>query len=180
MIKLIRKCLVFVAALVTVFFTAGKHDQSVVDASLVQRNISLCSKDEKVIFTCPVKPNNKIVSLCASTHVTKTDGYLQYRFGTPAKIELEFPKERTGSQKAFEYNHYFRAKVDLTEISFSIDDYGYTLFDTYNGEEKPPISEQGVTVTRPNGQRDVTYSCRTKAEVDFGNLKEVLENRSSP
>lgn len=180
MIKLIRKCVFFFVVLVAVVFTCGEGDQRVVDASLVQPRTSLCGKNEKVIFTCPVKPANKIVSLCASMPVTKTDGYLQYRFGTPARIELEFPKERAGSQKAFDYNHYFRAQVDLTEISFSIDGYGYTLFDNYNGEEKPAISEQGVTVTRPNAQKDVTYSCRTRAKVDFGNLNEVLENRSSP
>ena len=139
---------------------------------------SLCSKGEKVIFSCPVKRSNKTLSLCASAKLSKTDGYLQYRFGAPGKIELEYPKDRTGSLDAFSYSHYFRAKVDLTEISFSVNGYGYTVFDNYNGEEKPSISEQGVTVTSTNNQKEVTYSCRTRAKVDFGDLPELLKNVS--
>jgi hypothetical protein len=49
----------------------------------------------------------------------------------------------------FQYTHYLRYQVDLTEINFQIDGYEYQLFDTYNGEEKPAIAEQGVSVTAP-------------------------------
>src|SRR5712671_7874378 len=84
---------------------------------------SLCAKDERIIFSCPVKRPAKIVSLCASKDLTSERGYLQYRFGLPEKIELEFPKSRTGTQPQFQYTHYFRARVDLTEISFSSNGY---------------------------------------------------------
>ena len=141
---------------------------------------SLCGKDEKTIFTCQVKPSTKTVSLCSSASLTKTEGYLQYRFGLPGKVELEYPKDRTVSREAFAYSHYFRAKVDLTEISFSLDRYSYTVFDNYNGEEKPTISSQGVTVTSSDNQKEVTYTCRSRAKVDFGNLSEVLKNVSEP
>ena len=144
------------------------------------KTTSLCGKGEKTIFTCPVKPSTKIVSLCSSAKLTKTEGYLQYRFGLPGKVELEYPKDRTGSHDAFAYSHYFRAKVDLTEISFSLDGYSYTVFDNYNAEERPTISAQGVTVTSSDNQKEVTYSCRTRAKVDFGNLSEVLTNNSEP
>jgi hypothetical protein len=141
---------------------------------------SLCTKGEKVVFSCALKSSTKIVSLCSSEKLTKTDGHLQYRFGLPGKIELEYPKDRARPEQAFHYNHYFRARVDLTEISFSIDGYSYTVFDSYNGEEKPPISEEGLTVTRPNSEKDVTYICRGRAKVDFGSVSEVLVNDSSP
>src|SRR5258706_15993266 len=75
---------------------------------------SLCAKDERIIFSCPVKRPAKIVSLCASKDLTSERGYLQYRFGLPDKVELEFPKDRTGTQQKFQYTHYFRAQVDLT------------------------------------------------------------------
>ena len=110
---------------------------------------SLCAKDERIIFSCVTKRAAKIVSLCASKDLTNDRGYLQYRFGLPAKIELEFPKNRQGTQPQFHYSHYFRYQVDLTEINFTIDGYDYQIFDTYNGEEKPKISEQGVNVTVP-------------------------------
>ena len=166
--------LVFCALLVSI-----EHVNQQVTAQAV-KTASLCGKDEKTIFTCPVKPSTKTVSLCSSANLTKTEGYLQYRFGLPGKVELEYPKDRTGSRDAFAYSHYFRAKVDLTEISFSLEGYSYTVFDNYNAEEKPAISEQGVTVTSSDKQKEVTYSCRSRAKADFGNLSEVLKNTSEP
>lgn len=141
---------------------------------------SHCGKTERVIFSCPLRRSSKVLSLCSSAKLTKTEGYIQYRFGKPGRVELEYPKQRARSQDAFSYNHYFRAQVDLTEISFSVDGYSYTVFDSYNGEEKPAISEAGVTVTPPAGARDITYSCNTKAQADFANLAEVLKSGSEP
>lgn len=56
--------------------------------------VSLCAADETIIFNCATKPAGKIVSLCASKDLTKDKGYLQYRFGLPSKVELEFPEKR--------------------------------------------------------------------------------------
>ena len=140
---------------------------------------SLCAKEEKVVFSCTLK-NAKVVSLCSSTKLSKTEGYLQYRFGGSGKIELEYPKEREATQKAFKYSHYFRAQVDLTEISFTIDGYVYTVFDNFNGEEKPAISEEGISVTPTDNKKAVTHICRGRAKVDFTDISETLPNESSP
>jgi hypothetical protein len=137
---------------------------------------SLCTKDEKVVFSCPLRRSTKIVSLCSSQKLTKDAGYLQYRFGVPGKIELEFPDVRDESLKAFRYSHYFRAKVDSTEVSFSRNGYTYAVFDEYNAEEKPVVSEQGLTVTAENSKKEVKYLCRIKPTADYGALPEVLEN----
>jgi hypothetical protein len=149
-----------------------------VSANLQARSLaaaSLCTKDEKVVFSCSLKRSMKTVSLCSSPKLTKKAGYLQYRFGVPGKIELEFPDNRTESLKAFKYNHYFRAMVDSTEISFSRNGYTYTVFDEYNGEEKPAVSEQGLTVTT-DSKREVKYKCLTKPKADYGDLPDVFEN----
>ena len=137
---------------------------------------TLCENTEKVIFSCQLK-SAKMVSLCGSSKFTKSNGYLQYRFGLPGKVELEYPQQRSDSQKIFHYNHYFRAQVDLTEISFSANGYTYTIFSNYNGEEKPAISDQGVKVT-PASKKEVSYGCRSKAKADFGDLADVFENES--
>jgi hypothetical protein len=136
---------------------------------------SLCMKGEKIVFSCPLKRLTKIVSLCSSKNFTKTQGYLQYRFGVPGKVELEYPTNRKESQKAFHYSHYFRAQVDLTDISFSLDGNTYTVFHQFNGEEKPMISEFGLTVATPK-KKEVQYSCRGRAKADFGDLPDVFEN----
>jgi hypothetical protein len=137
---------------------------------------SLCAKDERIIFSCPVKRPAKIVSVCASKDLTSERGYLQYRFGLPGKIELEYPKDRNGTQQKFHYKHYFRAQFDLTEIGFTIDGYEYSVFDDYNGEEKPAISSQGVSVTAPGKPKEVSFVCRTKPKADYSDLQAVLGN----
>jgi len=137
---------------------------------------TLCEKGERVIFSCPVKRPAKIVSLCASKDLAADRGYLQYRFGLPGKIELEFPKERTGTQQKFQYTHYFRAQFDLTEISFTNDGYEYEITDDYNGEEKPAQTIQGVSVTAPGKPKEVSFVCRTKPKADYTDLQAVLPN----
>ena len=134
---------------------------------------SLCGSDEKIIFSCTIKENAKIVSLCSSREFAKDRGYIQYRFGRAGKVELEFPKSREKTQQAFKYSHYFRAQVDLTEISFTSDNYQYSIFDDYNGEERPAQTSQGVKVTAPNG-KEVTLTCRGRAKADYSNLGEVF------
>ncbi len=137
---------------------------------------SLCSRNERVIFSCPIKRPAKIVSVCASKDLTSERGYIQYRFGLPARVELEFPKERTGSQQKFQYSHYFRARVDLTEISFTINGYEYQVTDDYNGEEKPAQSIQGVMVTAPGKPKEVSLACRIQPKADYTDLQAVLPN----
>jgi hypothetical protein len=135
---------------------------------------TLCAKDERVIFSCPVKRPAKIVSLCASKDLTNDHGYLQYRFGLPGKIELEYPKDRQGTQSKFQYTHYFRAQFDMTSIGFTIDGYEYSVFDDYNGEEKPKIISQGVSVTAPGKPKEVSFVCRTKPKADYNDLQAAL------
>jgi len=135
---------------------------------------SLCGADENIIFSCTTKPSGKIVSLCSSKDLTKDRGYVQYRFGLPGKVELEFPKTREQSQQAFKYSHYFRAQFDQTEISFTSNGYQYSIFDDYNGEERPARSAQGVRITPPNNGKEVTLNCRSRAKADYSNLGDVL------
>jgi hypothetical protein len=135
---------------------------------------TLCAKEERVIFSCPVKRPARIVSLCSSQELTSGKGYVQYRFGLPGRVELEYPKDRSGSQAKFRYTHYFRAQVDLTEISFSVNGYQYQITDDYNGEEKPAQSLQGVSVTAPGKSKEVSFVCRTKPKADYTDLELVL------
>jgi len=137
---------------------------------------TLCDRNERVIFSCPVKRPAKIVSVCASKDLTSDRGYLQYRFGLPGKIELEFPKERTGTQTKFQYTHYFRAQFDLTEISFNVNGYEYQVTDDYNGEEKPAQTTQGVSVTAPGKPKEVSFVCRAKPKADYTDLQAVLSS----
>jgi hypothetical protein len=173
-----RKTILAVALIAVACFCFVSESESraaLTGGQALQPN-SLCARDERIIFSCPVKKPAKIVSLCAAKNLTADQGYLQYRFGLPGKIELEFPKERTGTQQKFQYTHYLRAQVDLTEISFSNNGYEYQITDDYNGEEKPAQSIQGVMVTAPGKPKEVSLACRTKPKADYTDLQAVLPN----
>jgi heat shock protein HslJ len=142
-------------------------------ARRILRPNSLCGTDEQIIFSCRLKRPAKIVSFCASPDLQRDRGYLQYRFGLPGRIELEYPEDHQGTQERFEYTHYFRYQVDLTEINFSIEGNRYQIFDAYNGEEKPRVIQYGVTITPPT-RESVSYHCRTKPRADYSKLDEVL------
>jgi hypothetical protein len=174
------RTLKFVVVLAITAFLGGSNSRDVSIAAAGQTNKlqpnSLCARDERIIFSCPVRKPAKIVSLCASKNLTADGGYLQYRFGLPGRVELEYPKDRTGTQQKFQYTHYFRARVDLTEISFNIDGYEYQITDDYNGEEKPAQSIQGVSVKAPGKEKETSYSCRMKPKADYTDLQAVLPN----
>ncbi|MDX6444685.1 MAG: hypothetical protein QOH71_1759 [Blastocatellia bacterium] len=168
--------LIFVSAIVSLALAAANSNPSTsAQPDRLQPN-TLCAKDERVIFNCPVKRPAKIVSLCASKDLTSAQGYLQYRFGLPGKIELEYPKDRKGTQEKFQYTHYFRARFDLTSINFNVDGYEYSVFDDYNGEEKPAITSRGVSVTAPGKPKDASFVCSTKPKADYADLQAVLPN----
>ena len=141
---------------------------------------TLCAITERVIFACVLRRPAKVVSVCASKDLTRETGYVQYRFGSPARIELEYPKDRTGTQQMFEYTHYMRALVDLNEINFSVDGVDYSVVDDYNAEEKPAQSLEGITVNWPGtSKKEVRHTCRTKPKTDYTDLQAVLSAGSN-
>ncbi len=170
--------------LTTIVFCLGANAKDSSSAAVSSEPVkpqptTLCAKDERVIFSCPVKRPAKIVSLCASKDLTSDRGYLQYRFGLPGKIELEHPKDRQGTQQKFHYTHYFRAQFDLTEIGFTIDGYEYSIFDDYNGEEKPAVISRGVSVNAPGKPKEVSFVCRAKPKADYSDLQAALPSGES-
>jgi len=137
--------------------------------------LSLCRTEEQVIFTCALAGSGKRLSLCGSKLLDHRRGYLQYRYGKPGAIELQFPQARANTQQAFRYAHYFRAQVDRTEISFDTQDYRYTLFDYYEGDVKPTIAVAGVRISkhRTNGP-ETELQCGGKPTSTLGSLETVI------
>jgi hypothetical protein len=116
-------------------------------SALAASPATLCQPDEQVLFSCHVKYKDRIVSLCGSKDLAAAKGYLQYRFGAPDKIELQYPDPRENSQKALHYGHYFRAQVDQTRVYFNKEKYLYELFTDEEGDVTPKTSSKGVRST---------------------------------
>lgn len=107
---------------------------------------SHCAPSEQILFHCRMRDSTKILSVCAARELSATSGYLQYRFGRPGKVELEFPQEKAKTQQQFRYSHYFRFQTDRTELSFRHNGFEYAVYSDYEAELKPARKETGVRV----------------------------------
>lgn len=108
--------------------------------------------NEEVIYSFETK-NGKKMSLVKD----KTNKYIQYRFGTKNKVEMEFPAERTKeSWKKFHYNSYWRgggiqnAGMEIDNLSFNNNGYDYLLFRTYHAEGE--VYTAGIIIKDKKGK----------------------------
>ncbi|MGI9653368.1 hypothetical protein [Chryseobacterium sp. RLHN22] len=108
--------------------------------------------NEEVIYSFETK-NGKKMTLVKD----KNNQYIQYRFGSPNKIEMEFPKERTKeSWKKFHYNSYWRgggiqnAGMEIDNLSFNHNGYDYLLFRTYHA--KGEVYTAGIIIKDKKGK----------------------------
>lgn len=108
--------------------------------------------NEEVIYSFETK-NGKKMSLVKD----KTNTYIQYRFGTKTKVEMEFPAEKTKeSWKKFHYNSYMRgggiqnAGMEVDNLSFKNNGYEYLLFRTYHAEGEDYSA--GIIITDGKGK----------------------------
>jgi len=144
-------------------------------ASPKNQSSSLCRNEEQLIFSCTVARGARTVSLCASSALDHRRGYLQYRYGRPGAVELQFPQARANTQLAFRYAHYLRARVDRTEIRFDNQGYRYTLFDYYEGDMKPVTTIAGVRLSKHGAaQLETEWLCQGKASSKLGRLETII------
>lgn len=107
--------------------------------------ISLCAADEQVVFSCSIK--EKIVSVCASSELSPTEGYMQYRYGRPQKTELTFP-EKTVAPNAFtNYIGLTYSGTSEAHLRFIRGNYGYIV---YSGNDES--GEYSGLVVERNGK----------------------------
>jgi hypothetical protein len=132
---------------------------------------SLCVAKEQIIWTCTTT-KNKIASVCASKNLTAEKGYVQYRFGSIGKVELELPKSQTGSQKFFKYSRYTRPLVTMLSLTFENNGFNYEIHDDDNSEEKPPVQASSIDVT--NGDKSSSINCRQPTYGSLMKLEDIV------
>ena len=121
-------------------------------------------------FSCSLSAG-KVVSLCLAKSPAAKPKALSYRFGRLGAPELVFPESPSGSLARFRYAHYFRYRVDRTELSFSNASAEYSVFDYDDVEEKPEHS-RGVRVSA-NG-KDHEFFCRGNVVSNLGTLEKAV------
>lgn len=141
----------------------------------LQSTKTLCGNNEQVVFSCGIRKSARILSICSSKQVDAQNGYVQYRFGLPGKVELEFPTERKGSQSAFAYSRYTRPLVTLLALQFESNGYKYFIHQDSNAEEKPSIDSSSLNITSPDaGAKEIEMTCREPVKGSLMLLEDVV------
>ena len=137
-------------------------------------------KTEEVILSFTTKNGKKVVLA-----KDKANAYIIYRYGTPTKVEFEFPDKSKGSWSKFKYSFYLRRGgalnegMDLNYLSFSNENFKYTIYDTYH--EVDIKSNIGIKVTNliTNKTTDIKglYNAKKGTLIDFreNDLVEIVE-----
>lgn len=136
--------------------------------------VTLCTQSEKVYFSCVTKPSGKLISVCGSSDLTSPEAYLQYRFGSARKVELEYPSTHDGSVESFTFYHYVRPQVTRIGLTFKSGHYSYTVHDHYEGDTEPAETFTGVSVTEIGKNKQTDISCKGKAENKLIELEDIV------
>ncbi|MEK6425318.1 MAG: hypothetical protein V4801_37555 [Burkholderia gladioli] len=87
---------------------------------------ALCHQGEDVYFGC--EAGGKYISICAAGNSSPDRGYVQYRFGSPNKIELKYPKRRTPPGRMFELSHIYGGNLNFLHIKFKSGHFNYVVY----------------------------------------------------
>jgi hypothetical protein len=116
---------------------------------------SLCSSEENVLFSCSI--GRKLVSVCSSKELSRTSGYVQYRFGLINKTpELVYPKEKVPPASKFSYGETGGAKYSLSNLHFTQSGHSYTIY-----KESAAFGDNGAGVkVKTQEGKSVRLQCR--------------------
>jgi hypothetical protein len=124
---------------------------------------SHCAPEEQVVFSCATT-NSKVISLCSSSPLTSSDGYLQYRFGPADKLELVYPAIKEHPSKHFQFGMQGYAGGGSAFLKFMNGEYTYVLFDALiKGEGE----KAGVVVSK-SGKRIAYLQCKGTWQQQIG------------
>ena len=127
-----------------------------------QAEDSLCNSSETVYFSCRVERTNQLVSLGGSTLDNPERFWLQYRYGSPGALELVFPRKKSSFlESGLDVGFYRRANGLDTNVSFTSDNWSYTVFHWAPGEGETEY-RSGIFVARKRSGPGRTLNCAKK------------------
>jgi hypothetical protein len=141
---------------------------------------SLCTQGEVDYFSCRLA-DQRIISVCGIVHDEPTaQDWLQYRVGFHRRLEMAWPRERSGSVGKFEGNVF--GPYSVSDLRFRIDSTDYGISVSRGGEDN---RAGGFTrraadehVAR-EGHPDVVRKCVRPDVARYGRAFEDLNARLS-
>lgn len=136
----------------------------------------LCRSNEATIFNCDIKESKKIASICTSNDFAEDRGYIQYRYGTPNKIDLEFPKDLQNSRSEFGYDEYSRPDLSTFVVGFKNGGYRYEISETTEGGDEG-ITTRSLLVSSEKRNRGTKLTCLDNGNVvsSISTLDQILK-----
>ena len=124
---------------------------------------SACAADEQTLFSCP--SGAKRIVVCASKGWTPNSGYVQYRFGPPARAEIVLPPTSAATlpQAAVTIGQGPLSGGSFAFARFSSGKVDYTVYSAITGRSGP---KSGVAVDR-DGVRVGVRRCDRGKEGEF-------------
>lgn len=130
---------------------------------------SLCLANEKLVFSCATNAG-KHISVCTKGKV------VQYRFGRPEKLELEYPKVESFKPSTFQYFHYFRPEENRTSLQFETNEAEYNVFSDSEGATK----SAGVVVKTKATAREISLQCKGNASANWFEIEGKVKCSDEP
>jgi hypothetical protein len=131
---------------------------------------SSCLQGEQILFSC--SHGVHVYSLCASSKVSATEGYFEYRVNKGMKPELIFPATPQPPKGLFEFAHDSGHSYWL---AFTNGGYQYELSNTIGGNGH--VDGEEITVSK-NEKTVSQISCNNPVEdagFDWTEVEELLE-----
>ena len=115
---------------------------------------TLCERNEINYSTC--LSGSRLISLCASRDLDGQNGYMQFRYGKPGKIEISYPDKTQNPRYVFFESHRSYTDGSESRISFTREGAKYVLFT--NTVWATGKITHGLVISRP-GQLPKKYPC---------------------
>jgi hypothetical protein len=119
----------------------------------------LCTAEEKVLFAC--ETGKRLASVCAAANFSAKSGYIQFRYGTPKEIEIEWPKERSNRRYVTKGNLFYLGKFGVY-LRFKRDRESFVVFGV-------PGRSNGLVIEKNNIVREKRI-CKESAMADFNDI----------
>lgn len=128
---------------------------------------TLCNADELVIFSCAT--GARVASICASKSLSKTDGYMQYRFGRNENVELSYPELGAKSVDIYTSGTMMFSGGGGAWLRFKKGPFSYTIFTATGkwGSSGSPLGVGGVAVQK-DGKEFANFRCRADPTSEIG------------
>jgi hypothetical protein len=129
---------------------------------------SFCTSGETILFNCAT--GDKRISVCASSTVSPSAGYVQYRFGKPsAPLELALPVGEVHPVKAAYGAFDGYSGGGATWMRFRQGTYGYVVYSGIGrwGSKGETMEKQGVAVEN-HGKLIAHLKCNDSSKGELG------------